>query len=917
MSCQLIYTSAARLLTPSLSGYDVVARSAGIPRQLADKLCALSKAPENDGPNSPASLFSYRIVECASGTWHVLSSICNDVTDYSGRRCHLAHHLALTGDEMAALRRNSARPTPAGIILALMKESFWCTRWEGEPRLLDAEPRLTAASLPNASQQDVWKALTGHKSNAKCFFTPPYEQSCLVIVPEGIRAQQCLMLLHESDWLAPRRGWSNSFCTPGFPEETTAGIRRVCLRPGTPQEARARSTGLPCLTINDSLSLPPPPPPAAADKSERAAHPLGYSYAESADAVIYTTPPGHRHHRRYLLCTSILFALGVGMYLGASDQADEIGGATRAAIRYFSTGENLAELRNLLDAPYAAETSRQRLESLRARIDSAQAESATAAELKSCVDTLCLAGSSPHRLAAAPQQLMLHARQLKLPEESLLSLALCLATQGQDVEGWRRMLSPEARQAWAELLTREHLVSKWRSDARLAVFVRELLPPPAPEESADAGSAPPALEQAADPHPIPSLLRPRSLPGGTTVAALAGQPAPAELLQALAHVPLVLEQGSFSLCRWETQGPPSAALNMELSPGQGSLRLEAGNEAGEYFLRPAADSGQDWELLLRVEDGALTDISEGGKPVALKLPLPANGDALCELLLLPRVNIALEPLSLPAPLEPERAALQLSDDDLQLIHAPRRQARPRLALQRRKTGVFPWVPEPCALELRQPVFHLPALADRNSIHPLPHPTQAALPCNWEAEELPEGGWRIRLQLVHDFSRDMHREFLRFANDSCGGQEEGQPGSTLSQAYALSLEMENRHTRQQAMKRYFTLCEDPAFRSFMQRILPEAARFVPLPAEGKVSEEEARQKVASTLATAANRGIFRRELRRALTQHLQQCYEDLRHNNHPAAQGLSLVLSRVDSLPDGTLSWHFKLEQSPSDGETQD
>ena len=207
MALQLIYTSAAQLLDSSQSGYGVVARSEVMPREMRRKLIELSRYRASSSRGISGPQCAYTTLTYANSEYHVLTVSQPAGADYSGRMCHLSHHLVLLPEEVAALLRNKYRPTPAGVILALAHSGFWRNRWEGPPRFLNGEPHLNPQDIPEADMQATWKRLTGHKSNARAFCTPPFERDCLMTVPEATPVKDVLQLWHESDWLSPHFGW--------------------------------------------------------------------------------------------------------------------------------------------------------------------------------------------------------------------------------------------------------------------------------------------------------------------------------------------------------------------------------------------------------------------------------------------------------------------------------------------------------------------------------------------------------------------------------------------------------------------------------------------------------------------------------------------------------------------------------------
>ena len=214
MSYQLIHTSAPRLMDSTSAGYGTVAMSEHLPHALRSKLGALSVFREpRGGAATTGPQFSYHILDHAGKSWHVLSCVQPAGADYSGRACHIAHHLVLTPEEVEAALADEQRPTPAGVALALLNNGFWKGEWKSEPAYLTGEPELRPGDMPAADAQPTWKLLTGHKANARAFFTHPYDRECLITLPPGTPVQQALGLLHESDWLTQTRGWGASYTT--------------------------------------------------------------------------------------------------------------------------------------------------------------------------------------------------------------------------------------------------------------------------------------------------------------------------------------------------------------------------------------------------------------------------------------------------------------------------------------------------------------------------------------------------------------------------------------------------------------------------------------------------------------------------------------------------------------------------------
>ena len=343
MSYQLVFTSAAHLLDAGAApGYGVVARTAGISKALADKLAAISGFREHGVSGIVGPQCSYRRLEHRGTRYHVLTVAQSASADYSGRPCYIAHHLVLSPDEVSVMRHNSKRPTPAGLIVALEKSGFWFKRWEGEPRELSGEPRLSASLLPDASMQVTWKALSGHKGNARAFFTPPYEGECLCLVPEGISSEQVLLLINESDWLSSTRGWGRTFTTHGNEVDSFMVTQRIFANEGTSLQERAYRSQRPILRIFPDLILPAPDPEddtryPQQDSSKEVEEPPSrvnipagganlagwpYRYCESDDSETYDLPPKRLNWLRLggLMLGLGVLAAGIGLLVTERDR---------------------------------------------------------------------------------------------------------------------------------------------------------------------------------------------------------------------------------------------------------------------------------------------------------------------------------------------------------------------------------------------------------------------------------------------------------------------------------------------------------------------------------------------------------------------------------------------------------------------
>lgn len=204
MSHQLISGYPIRRLGTTTSGFGTLAESAAIPETLEAQLCRLSQAIKDSIAVSSERYFSYHIIE----SHHILS-----VAAKRAEEDCVIHHMALTTEEVFSLQKNNTRPTPAGLIAAIDSVGLWKTGADAALCSTLVTPKLTASHIPDASTQQTWKTLTGHKGNATQLLQPPYNAKCLICTPDYFSAEQLLLLIHESTWLTSARGWGKTFRT--------------------------------------------------------------------------------------------------------------------------------------------------------------------------------------------------------------------------------------------------------------------------------------------------------------------------------------------------------------------------------------------------------------------------------------------------------------------------------------------------------------------------------------------------------------------------------------------------------------------------------------------------------------------------------------------------------------------------------
>ncbi len=475
MSYQLVHKHAES--TPGDHNYTC---SGGIPGWLELSLVEL-------GAPGCGTRYSYRVIKGPDRPYHIFTRCCD--TGSPEHPCRLAHHLALTTEEANAMLRHEAGPTPAGIMLALGRQGFWLENLpDSGSTLLDSQPKLSATELPDASTQPTWKALTGHKDNARSYNTSPYTEESLSLLPQGTGAETILHLLHESDWLVPGLGWGRSFTTAGTVNDRFEDTGRIIACSGMLPGSWVRNCGRPLLLIESSLVLPeeaPAPAPAArADAppaiARQEAPLLPYSYAEPEDQEIYNVPAQHRYTRRHVIGLSLLALLAVGLYFGIYEGADDVGGAARQAIRQYTTDENTAALRRLLELPYSPQVARQKLGKISRHLNlphEGEEPDEQATRLHECIELLRNARHRETGHAANLQRLIEAANLLRLPTDRLATFYLCEATRERDTTAWRHAQREAGeRAAWRALAERYPQAERWAEEPMLAAFMQGIVP---------------------------------------------------------------------------------------------------------------------------------------------------------------------------------------------------------------------------------------------------------------------------------------------------------------------------------------------------------------------------------------------------------------------------------------------------------
>ncbi len=961
MSYQLIYTSAEELLDPGLTGYGVVACSVGISPLLKDRLIALSDVSEADGVEDSEEWFAYRVCTCGGDTFHVLSHYCWAGADYSNRKRSLAHHLALSADEVAALKRNAARPTPAGIMLALRKNRFWVESWEGPPRELEGEPRLTASSLPDASRQVTWKAYTGHKNNARAFFTPPYDGSCLVEMPSGTDASAALLLLNESDWLSTSRGWGKSFSSRTDAGSDLRETGRLFGVPGaTFREMRLRYAETPLLRISPEMALPhlpeaasdsssaarqeesdPPstPPLAPATGGGPGCH-IPYKYCERPDGETY---PGCRRQKRSLLWLVLILGcvslLTIVLFRSSPSEAPHGSPVSPSAADVPRGDAPQKLLHRLLTAPYSATATARQLDKIQAKLKKTASvpgeESAHLEALRECVSILQHASSDSSGHAGNLLNLRACAHLLSLDVRALCELYMNEVLHDRSLEEWQSSLNEEEYQGWNALLAQAPDMERWLSQEPFLPYMEGIFTylslrseedePPA-FTSPLRGNAP--LLSSGEEQPAEKQTAENQSAGEQSAVAveeepplMVGMPLPLHLREALAAAPVAVTSGVCELFLLPAdKGQPRHYLCHPGEEGMKLTLLPVGEEL--YALRAEPSSGFP-PVTIRLKDGVLQEITSEGTPAILRFTLPLRPGWAGTLTLVSPWKLILRPMGEGAPPATDRVDFSLPPERLVLTPTPQ-----GVSLRLKPGKDFPWTPLLSVLQLRPSptLLYLPVLSGTNQPLPLRQETHQ-LPYNWLAEGAPSrstpamDAYVCSMRRVYDYAQPLMRRFHEVANLPCCGEEpQGDAFFSLANVYFMVSQLDDgqlsRPQREDFGKGYIRLFTHPLFARQLGDLFRMRPQLLLSPQQAQGTGKAAlqhRRKVLEALEVPENRRFLLQRVRDFLSLSLADAYERERQTPPPDGAGdMQLLLHHLDRSPQGELLWFFSLQPlSPS------
>lgn len=880
MPYQLIYTSAARLLDSPLSGYGTVARSEKMSPLLVSRLVELSeyKEPAEQGILGPQ--FSYRIEECGNALYHIFTSVRSAGADYSKRSCHIAHHLILPDEEMHSLCRSATPPTPAGILLSLELNRFWVHRWQREPEYLPESSAPSLADMPSADNFPTWLVFTGSADNAQAFQTPPYQQGCLILVPQKTQSRDILRLLHESYSLSPTLGWGLAFCTYGVETDSLESRQRLCSAPGSALHQRAMRMGFPTLEIKPGLTLPQPGAEAPTTPISASAAPVtgavpaapaarslsslpaaqSYFYAEDRSNGTFATPwrTEKKPSRLPAIATSaaavIIIALATAWFLykqAKQESPMEQSQAQATAPAVQPLPENPEE-------------------------QPAQATEPTATEPEPTTTTPEPTVTTPEPTATEPEP---------------------TATEPEPT-----VTTPEPTATEPEPTAPEQ--------------------PPAAEEIS-VNSLIETADQAIDPR-HDAEEETKKLVITAPKAITVGAKLPPEFLDILPPPTkdIVIEHGKCSIHLGEaTDGSTHYRKNadlysLELSPGKVYLTLRC-TEVGMYTL--SAVGRELPTITLYVEDKTLRSITaQGNENAAMLLPIMREDGKLLPLLLLPHIEIPLRPAAVQAErtaLIDKAMAIKFDRKWLKWEKMPKRQCIVDNEEIKKQSWVKKRVEENIELIPAAPSLTLQIFGFTNEIEIQRSTTPRSFIC--KKEEKANGA--VELQFKHVFRpgrkvSEMLREYLNATWTEPNKKVRKTPAAsaTLANAYEVicRISAADRAPDADLMDLYRSLYENPRLGKELRTILSDQIRLTFPEPSANVNWSQYQKDIMTQLKTETNRKALRRDfeahLSKKVTDYFHKIYQD--YLSEPVTEHiLRLKDVQTDKDKKRHLIWTFELE----------
>lgn len=932
MAYQLIYTSALHLLDSNTAGYGVVARSENLSKSLCIRLCALSVFREpRGGSNSTGPQFSYHILDHAGTSWHVLTCVQQAGADYSGRNCFTAHHMLLTPEEVQQLLQHKLRPTPAGLTLALHKSGFWVRKWQGSPRFITQEPSPAPDSLPDASMQPTWKRLTGHKSNARAFFTSPFDRDCLITIAPGTASTEILQLFHESDWLTHSRGWGATYTTETDEADSFAETLRMVTAPTSPLVQRALRTSHPVLEIARDMEIPQPEPlrpqpgsmpeqpyPEHSEKSTimrtLARSVSHYHYTEEPDWLLYDVRPARPRlipGAAAILGTVACLSVAGWYYLNNACDTRKPEFDTHPNSSELASADHVQMLAALLREEYDHSATEECLKPL-AALPGNTPDDALVLESASLI---LKARNNGAQHASVLRRLCECARLLGLKDVDLVRLYLNEATSDKTPEDWQKQFDGSQVSDWINLKLKEPQI--------IALLESEHFKPYAlviPHQQAQATILAAAdttsqeEEEAEDTAPAPDRI---SL---IPAAAVSGKPLPPELERVIPELPVSIHTGRYVVSTFSKGGDLGEPKKLDLSPDGYHLSITPTENAGEFLLKPGHNKGLPVpmpEARFVVRAGRLQQIQSEGAEAVVCFPVPTHEDFHTNVVLASAFGIPV-PTGKMQNLPPAaQAGLDIQPENLVLETGSHGGKTPQVRLKAKST--FPWTLGQRDINNLRFSITLPVLTGHNSLQ-FTGPESATFA--WKEAKVTketDSGSTIRCKLERrpDLPGRLLRAFERVINTPCCGEVELKDKSmTLGHLYyiccALANDKLSRKEKRQLHKAYFSLFANKQFNKVLMRVLAQDTMLHITPDEAvsnKFKAIQARTNITKLLGDRNTRDLIRQRVCEVLTRTMYAAYTqeqkawEQRQNQPPV-----LLLNNISSGSHVELLWQFTIAQ---------
>lgn len=938
MSFQLIHTSAPHLLDSAASGYGTVARSAQLPAALYAPLAAISNLKEAQGLPSETRQFGYHILNAQGESWHILSCVQQAGADYSCRACHTAHHLIFSQSEVAEMLRHEKRPTPAGLTLALLHEGFWVRKWEGPPALIQSEPPWANCKMLDASVQPTWKRHTAHKANARAFYTAPYHQECLVMVPSPMKEEEILALLHESDWLSHTRGWGNTYTTHADEKDNFSETRRIIARPQqTILAQRARRSGRQVLTISPELEIPIEPPPSNAQIPATLQNASGatqvsivrslnhakasYHYTEEPDWMRYDIPlPRSPYQFTAMAGASGLIACCAMAFwvLRANDTAPppDAHSAFSSGLLETSPEENaLNQLTRILIAPYDRQAIYSRLHEL----SLTKNEGAEESWIAECARLINQAGKAEGRHAGNLKRLCECARLLGIQENELARLYIREAAYHLSAEDWQKQLQSERVEDWLKLhLAEPTLVSLFQSPELQNYLPKtgQQQPEETPTILATAQNTPAETQPDDEEEP--------QAPGRLSLIpspAVCGDSLPPVLAAALTKLPLTITTGKYIVSLLKKGDALQPSQQLELSEEGYRLHITPTENDGEYRIFASHKRGMPVSvpgIVVRVRGEKLRSVYCEDDAALAAFPVPTKENFYTNVILAPEFGIPLpfdENYKLP---EVTELQLNLQSADIEVDKEGER-VRLRLSEKLSRRG-FPWNNEKRKIQRLRFALNLPGLNAPNglAIHvSTPSPYNSQPPSvSHETENM--------TTLICQFERKpalpkhLQNTFDRIANTPCCGQASSKGGPALAELYYIAASLSDKkmkaQKRRQLHQAYFKLLSHSRFNEEIQKLMPNLKQILLSPKEAGSSGfryKRMRNIVAEELDKPDIQSAIQNLICQKLSQAVETAYKQEKQLfETDKAKKDMLMLQHISHGEHGELLWHFNLKTTP-------